>query len=205
MVSPDWLIPMTNDRSSSTGSRYLNSEAMSISTGRRAQRSMAYLAIIAAWYEVPQATTNTLSISRRISGSMVSSSSTTRPGNSTRPARVSVIACGCSKISLSMKVSNPPFSAASKSQSTRRSSSGMLLPSRSVRMTSSGRISTTRSSSHDHHVTGVLEEGGDVRSQEVLTLAPAHDQRRAASRPDQDIGLRLPHDDEGQMPRRPGS
>ena len=53
---------------------------------------------------------------------------------------------------------------------------------------------------HDHHVTGVLEEGGDVRSKEVLTLAPAHHQRRAASRPDQDIGLRFPHDDEGQCP-----
>jgi hypothetical protein len=48
MVSPDWLIPITSEFSSKTGSRYLNSEAMSISTGIRVHRSMAYLAIIAA-------------------------------------------------------------------------------------------------------------------------------------------------------------
>ena len=48
-VSPDWLTPMTRVRASSTGSRYRNSLAMSISTGRRAQCSMAYLAMRPAW------------------------------------------------------------------------------------------------------------------------------------------------------------
>ena len=48
-VSPDWLTPMTRVCSSTTGFRYRNSEEMSISTGNRAQCSMAYLAIRPAW------------------------------------------------------------------------------------------------------------------------------------------------------------
>ncbi len=48
-VSPDWLTPMMRVCSSTTGFRYRNSEAMSISTGSRAQCSMAYLAMRPAW------------------------------------------------------------------------------------------------------------------------------------------------------------
>ena len=44
-VSPDWLTPMISVCSSTTGFRYRNSLAISISTGRRAQCSMAYLAM----------------------------------------------------------------------------------------------------------------------------------------------------------------
>ena len=42
-VSPDWLMATHKVLGPTTGSRYRNSEATSISTGMRAQRSIAYL------------------------------------------------------------------------------------------------------------------------------------------------------------------
>ncbi|CPZ95945.1 Uncharacterised protein [Mycobacteroides abscessus] len=63
-VSPDWEMATTSVLRSKTGSRYRNSLASSISTGSRVQCSMAYLASSPEWNAVPQATTNTLSISR---------------------------------------------------------------------------------------------------------------------------------------------
>jgi len=63
-VSPDWLIATTRMRWSRIGLRYRNSLAGSISQGIRAQRSIAYLAIILAWKAIPHARVTTFSISR---------------------------------------------------------------------------------------------------------------------------------------------
>jgi hypothetical protein len=49
MVSPDWETARVRVFRSRTGSRYRNSLAISISTGRRVQCSMAYLATRPAW------------------------------------------------------------------------------------------------------------------------------------------------------------
>jgi len=60
MVSPDWETPRVSVFASSTGSRYRNSLAISISTGSRVQCSIAYFATMPEWNAVPHATTNTL-------------------------------------------------------------------------------------------------------------------------------------------------
>ena len=52
---------------------------------------------------------------------------------------------------------------------------------------------------HDH-LPGVLEKCRDVGSEEVLTLATTDHQRRAAPRPDQDIGLGASHHHQGERP-----
>ena len=48
-VSPDWLMTMTRDFSSTSGSQYRNSEASITSTGRRVSRSQLYLLTMATW------------------------------------------------------------------------------------------------------------------------------------------------------------
>ena len=79
IVSPDWLTANVSVSGPRTGSRYRNSDAMSISTGTRVQCSIAYFATRPEWNAVPQATTNTLFTSRRTSVSRCNSSSTSRP------------------------------------------------------------------------------------------------------------------------------
>ena len=143
IVSPDWLTASVSVFGPRTGSRYRNSEAMSISTGTRVQCSIAYFATRPEWNAVPHATTNTLSTSRRTSVSVCSSSSASRPCSLTRPTSVSRIAEGCSWISFSMKSSNPPFWARATSHSTSNGSSSTSAPSRSVTRTPSARTSTT--------------------------------------------------------------
>ena len=56
IVSPDWLIIIVKFFSLINGSRYLNSEATSTSTGILHSFSIIYLPTTPAWYAVPQAT-----------------------------------------------------------------------------------------------------------------------------------------------------
>ena len=143
MVSPDCETPRVSVPASRTGSRYRNSLAMSISTGTRAQCSMAYLATSPEWKAVPQATTNTLSTASSCPARRSSSSRARRPRESHLPRRVSRTAAGCSWISLSMKSGNPAFSAASSVQVTSIGWAGTSFPSRSEIRTEPARISTT--------------------------------------------------------------
>src|SRR5208283_3960942 len=56
-VSPDWVIPIT--RPSSGGWKYRNSEAKSTRAGILQDSSSRYLNTSPAWYDEPQATTDT--------------------------------------------------------------------------------------------------------------------------------------------------
>ena len=60
IVSPDCETASVSVSGPSTGSRYRNSLAISTSTGRRVQCSIAYFATSPEWNAVPQATTKTL-------------------------------------------------------------------------------------------------------------------------------------------------
>jgi hypothetical protein len=101
--SPDWEIAISSVDRSRIGSRYRNSLATSTSQGMRVQCSIAYLAIMPAWYEVPQAMMMILSTSRSSWSDSRISSRVSMPSASIRPSSVSATACGCSAISLSMK------------------------------------------------------------------------------------------------------
>ena len=196
IVSPDWLTASVSVFGPRTGSRYRNSEAMSISTGTRVQCSIAYFATRPEWNAVPHATTNTLSTSRRTSVSVCSSSSASRPCSLTRPTSVSRIAEGCSWISFSMKSSNPPFWARATSHSTSKGSTLDL-----------GAVEIGDANAVGPHLDDLvlvdrqdgprlLEHRGDVRGEDVLAVAEPDDQRRGDADPDDDVGFVEREDDE---------
>jgi hypothetical protein len=95
-----------------------------------------------------------------------------------RPRSVSRIALGCSKISLSMKSSKPPFSAASRSHSTCIISGSVATTAPS---STSMLVAVTTSDLavvQNHDVARVLEHRRYVAGNDVLALAFADDERR---------------------------
>ena len=97
-VSPDCVIAITRSPQSMIGSVYLNSDAISTSTGILANRSITYLPKSPAWYEVPHAMITIL---------LTFGSATPRsiPSADILPENVSLMVSGCSNISFSMKCS----------------------------------------------------------------------------------------------------
>lgn len=96
-----------------------------------------------AYDDVPQARITILSMLRRTASSIRSSSRIRLPASSERPSRVSATAWGWSLISLAMKVSKPPFSAAAASQSTWKRLPSTTVPAKSVIVTVVGVIVAT--------------------------------------------------------------
>ena len=121
---------------------------MSTSTGTPTHFSSQYLATRAACQEVPQATRAMRSIRRMAASSRPISGSSTRPVSGTmRPLTVLRIACGCSKISLSMKWRKPAFSAMAALQSMVVTALSRSAPSSTLRIVYVPRPSTTISRS----------------------------------------------------------
>ncbi len=117
-VSPDWDIGMQSVRSFTMGSRYLNSDPRSTSTGILPSSSNRNFPTNPECQDVPQATMKIFSVSRILSLEMGRSSIMTPPdAKSTLPASVSSIARGCSKISFCMKCLYPSFSAIAEDHS----------------------------------------------------------------------------------------
>ena len=114
-----------------------------------------------------------------------------------RPSSESATARGCSKISLRMNQSKPSFSAADRSQSTWIAAA---LARRTVEVGDLDRVPGDR---HDlvlaelERLAGVLDEGGHVGAEEVLTLARAR-------RPAGSCGGRPPPATGRGRRRRPG-
>ena len=105
-VSPDWLTEITSVRRSISGSRYLNSEELSVSQGIRASDSIQYRPIIAACKLVPIPTSTMRSTAARASSDIVKSSNVTSyVSNETLPRMASATARGCSSISFRVKCS----------------------------------------------------------------------------------------------------
>ncbi len=117
-VSPDWLMGIIRVLLLISGSRYLNSDPRSTSTGILHRSSIMNLPTVAACQEVPQPTITTFSMPLISAGVKLHPSRKTLPfSSSILPLKVSIIARGCSKISLSIKCLNPLFSAMAGLQS----------------------------------------------------------------------------------------
>ena len=163
---------------------------MSISTGSRVQCSIAYFATRPEWYAVPHATTKTLFTSRRTSSEILRSSSARRRISSTRPTSVSRIALGCSWISLSMKVSKPPFSAREASQSTSMDAGCTRVPSKSVNVAPVRSHLDDPSLVHRDHRGRPSEHRRDVGGEDASRRH--RPPRRAGTRPSRRRGDRAP-------------
>ena len=122
-----------------------------------------------------------------------SSGSTTAP-SCTRPSSVLATASGSSLISFFMKLDQPPFSAAEASQAISNSSGSTGVPAKSVT------VDRVRPDGDDlvladlDRAAGVLDEGRDIRAEEVLAVAEPDDERGVAAGADDDAGLVLVHD-----------
>ena len=111
-----------------------------------------------------------------------------------RPRSAFWTACGCSKISLSMKCSNSPLSAGV----------GVPLDAADLAVDGArGEAADLEVIARDDgdveivqidHVARVSDDGVDVAREEVLALADAKHQRRAASRADQQLRVVPVHD-----------
>ena len=106
-------------------------------------------------------------------------------------------ASGCSCISLSMKCSKPPFSAASSDQSMIETTRSRGAPSTPVIVTPAGWRSTTSPSSRKITRSRVGEDRRHVAGEERLAVADAHDEGHVHPRADQAVVLALVHDCEG--------
>ena len=114
-----------------------------------------------------------------------------------RPRSVSRSALGCSKISLSMKSSKPPFSAASRSHSTCIVSGTTGWSARSKTSIESA-VTTANSPSCNVTTSRVYSKHGrDVARDDVLALPRADDQRRVLARRDDRVGVVRVHDAQG--------
>ncbi len=162
----------------------------------RAHCSIAYLPSIPAYAAVPQA----MMTMRWMSLRLVSGSSSVQVDEPVRDAAEQRVldGFGSSLISFAMKLDQPPFSEADASQLISNSSALAGSPAKSMISTKSGRIVTIWSLPERDRAAGVLDEGGDVRAEEVLAVAESDHERGVAAGAHDDTGRILVQHEQGE-------
>ena len=104
--------------------------------------------------------------------------------------------------SLAMNDDHPPLSAAEASHSTSKGSTSTELPWKSVTSTPDGSDGDDLVLADRERIAGVLDEGGDVRSEEVLALAETDHERGVAASADDESRVLFVHREQVKAPSR---